>query len=78
MDFSKTGFKSTAHKLIAYLKKFMSHLVLYPESDENNPNEISVLHDGEKDYYMFVINLYKDMYKNPEAYSIPYSEYASI
>jgi hypothetical protein len=71
----ETEHPSSSHKEIAYFRRYLSELVLYPDVPDRDENETRLLHQGEKDYHSFMRDLYEDMYENAEAYSIPSGEY---
>jgi hypothetical protein len=42
---------------------------------ENNDFKQADIIEGEKEFYQFIKNIYKDMYKNPAKYAVPAAEY---
>ena len=74
MDSCNLKFKSTAHKLISYMRENLSELIYTPITN-NDEIDTEIIYEGEKDYYHFTKDLYEDMNNNIVQYNIPHSEY---
>lgn len=76
-DINQNTFPSTTHKSIWHTAVYMAPFnEVIPA---NLPAEQSLdLIEGEKSFYQFILDLYSDMYNNPEAYYIPILEYDSF
>jgi hypothetical protein len=73
-DLNQKKFPSTTHKSIWHAAVFMAPFceVIPTQVTGRKADE---LHEGEKNLYQFMTDLYSDMYDNPEAYHLPVGEY---
>jgi len=68
-----TGHGSSAQKSIWHCISMLSPFEAV-STGSNDFNEVDII-EGEKDFYQFIKNLYRNMYDNPSKYAIPTAEY---
>ena len=67
------GHGSSAQKSIWHSMMMLSHF--NEVSIENSDFKKTDIIEGEKEFYQFIKNIYRDMYKNPAKYLVPAAEY---